>query len=200
MATIILPTRFAGHKPSPMLLQLTAIITTLVGTVLLPAPASARKIEAWSYDRLFREADVVLIAVAMNTVPTNHKWTEAIFDPQHFRGVITHFRVASIFKGSPPESIQVLHYAYANSGSLVNDGPGLVSFTSDSILLAIQPRKPKTKEPELLSKTRRSQNRAPEYLLFLKKRQDDTFAAVSGQVDPIFSVRAVLNVETLHTR
>ena len=200
MTPLMLSPLVAGHKPRQTLLQVTAMLTAIVGTLSFPATSTARKVQAWSYNRLFQTSDIVVIGTAINTGPTNQKWAEPIFDPHHFRGVITSFRVASILKGSPPKTIQVLHYAYVDFKSPMNDGPGLVSFMSSPSSHDIQPQQQNPKEAKLLSRTRQSQNSAPEYLLFLKKRQDGTFAAASGQVDPIFSVRAVLNLKALPTR
>ena len=200
MNRLMLSPLVAGHQPRQILLQATAMLTAIVGTLSFPATSTARKIQSWSYNQLFQKSDIVVIGAAINTVPTNRKWAEPIFDPQHFRGVITSFRVASILKGTPPKTIQVLHYAYVDLTSPVNDGPGLVSFISSPGSHNLQPRQQNPKAAKLLSKTRQSRNSPPEYLLFLKKRQDGSFAAVSGQVDPIFSVRAVVNLEALPTR
>ena len=53
----------------------------IVANLLLASAASARQIENWSYERLFEEADVVIIAGAIKTVPTDATWTETLFEP-----------------------------------------------------------------------------------------------------------------------
>ena len=179
------------------IMNTTATLTILAGSLLCATTGAARQTEAWSYNRLFQQADVVVIASAGNTLPTKQKWAEPLFDPQQFRGVITHFRVASTLKGSPSQSIKIFHYAYANSQAPINDGPTLVSFISGPVSLDMKPLQQGITETKFLAKKRETRSNGPEYLLFLKKRQDGSFVAVSGQIDPSFSVRAIFNMDAL---
>ncbi|MGI9444282.1 MAG: hypothetical protein ACR2N1_17560 [Rubripirellula sp.] len=176
----------------------TATLVILIAGLLLAPTASARKTEAWPYERLFQHADIVVIAVATTSVPNEQKWVEPIFASQRFQGVTTQLRVVSTVKGSPSPTIKLLHYKYADSTPPVNDGPALISFFTGPVSIDVQPLKRAETELKALSHKRLSQNSAPEYLLFLKKRQDGSFEAVSGQVDPSFSVRALFNVEAIN--
>ncbi len=187
-----------GNKYKEISLNGTATLVVLIAGLLLAPTASARKTEAWPYERLFQHADIVVIAVAITSAPNEQKWAEPIFAPQPFRGVTTQLRVVSTVKGSPSPTIKVLHYKYADSTPPVNDGPALISFITGPVSIDVQPLKRAETELKALSQKRLSQNSAPEYLLFLKKRQDGSFEAVSGQVDPSFSVRALFNVEAIN--
>jgi hypothetical protein len=72
-----------------------------------------------------------------------------------------------------------------------NDGPSLVSFFMKPISIDVmqQQRELKQKRQSVTSK--------PEYLLFLKKRKDGLYEAVSGQMDPGLSVRALFELRSL---
>jgi len=187
-----------GNKYKEISLSRTATLVILIAGSLLATTASARQTEAWPYERLFQHADIVVIAVATTSVPNEQKWADPIFAPQRFRGVTTQLRVVSTVKGSPSQTIKVLHYKYAESTPPINDGPALISFFTGPVSIDVQPLKGSATELKALSQKRLSRNNAPEYLLFLKERQDGSFEAVSGQVDPTFSVRALFNVEAIN--
>ena len=46
---------------------------------------------------------------------------------------------------------------------------------------------------KVLKQPRRNLTSQPEYLLFLRKRKDDRYEAVSGQMDAALSVRALFH-------
>jgi hypothetical protein len=175
------------------------ILATFIASLLLSTSASARQTEAWPYERLFQEADVVVIAVAIKSIPKAQSWPGPKFNAQLFRGVVTQFRVVSTAKGPPTKTIQLLHYKYADSTTPINDGPGLVTFLSGPISIDVHQYHDAEPQLPVLTQKRLSRSTAPEYLLFLKKGQDGFFEAVSGQLDPNFSVRALFNVEALQS-
>ena len=72
------------------------------------------------------------------------------------------------------------------SGGLIN-GPSPVAFNYKGIILA---RNEKTGEELRGSK--------PDYLLFLKRRKDCKYEAISGQMDPDISVKKLERLETYY--
>lgn len=170
-------------------------ILTIIGglTLALSAVSSARQIEAWAYEKLLQEADLVVIARAVSTVPSIDQWKAAIFDRNRFRGLETTFELATTLKGQSADSFKMLHFQYKKKSKPFNDGPGFVSFLIEPLSVDTK-RSSDTdgKGPKKLKLIKReSLSSAPEYLLFLKRKVDGRFEAVSGQVDPDSSVRAL---------
>jgi len=182
---------------------LTAICVVIVlSSLLMPPAGSARKVDSWPYDRLFMEADLVVIASAQATSPFKEKWPEELFDKDRFEGVSTVFGASSsALKGDAPPRINVVHFKYREGAQPYNDGPGLVSFFREPLLVEVREQSKKNEEGTLeelapVSKRRRLVSQ-PEYLLFLEKREDDLYEPVSGQLDAAFSVRALFHPGSL---
>ncbi len=92
-----------------------------------------------------------------------------------FFGVDTLFSVEAVFKGKvEKDTLTVLHYRL-KAGHSIQNGPLLVWFRTKGFVLD-------TKRATVSLGT-------PPYLLFLKKRKDGRYEAVSGQVDPELAVR-----------
>ena len=102
----------------------------------------------------------------------------------------TTFESGAVLKGKWPESLKVLHFQYKPASTRYDDGPGLVTFCKDPLAPSTR-RSRVAGEGDLEGLERRVETRAPEYLLFLKKRADGRFEAVAGQVDPDSSVRVL---------
>jgi hypothetical protein len=150
--------------------------------VLVPLLASAafgRLIEDWPYDRLFKEADLAVIATAHRTEGTSERlktdWKVDLL------GMSTSFKIQSTLKGKrvAGETITVLHYRPPEGTDFVN-GP---------LLVTIRTEEPSAKDGEKRERLR------PEYLLFLRARPDGRFEPVSGQIDPALSVRELQSPE-----
>ena len=149
----------------------------------------ARKVENWPYDRLFEDADVVVIARAVSTDKCADTWNEQFFDGARFQGLETKFEVVvSTLKGKSPESLKLLHFQYKPEATVYDDGPGLVSFLDKSRQTAVERHVDRSGALRPLSVNSSSH---PEYLLFLKLRKDGRYEAVSGQTDPNLSARSV---------
>jgi hypothetical protein len=139
-------------------------------------PALARQIESWPYARLFKEADLIVIATAERTSdtkdrPKTRRW-ELVRQ-------VTVFSVHRTLKGKVEgPTVRVLHFRLPR-GKLAEDGPLLVSFRTKSRV--IKRVVDGAREEVQLSKG--------EYLLFLKARNDGRYEPVSGQIDPVLSVR-----------
>src|SRR5262249_2280178 len=121
--------------------------------VIVPLFASAtfgRLIEDWPYDRLFKEADLAVIATADRTEDTSHRLkTDGKAD---LLGMNTSFKIRTTLKGKVVgDAITVLHYR-PPEGTLFNNGPLLVTI--------------RTEEPFVKGGEKRARLR-PEYLLFL---------------------------------
>jgi hypothetical protein len=158
------------------------VLITLFSIVLamsVCSPSFARRIERWSYDELFKESDLIVVATPLSSHSSKETTSDNIWN-EKMLGVNTTFRVSSVNKGSISEhQLTVLHYKLANAVK-IDDGPLLVSFRLKSLEL-------KTVEGKKISFGK------PEYLLFLKKRPDDRYEPVSGQIDPLLSVRELIH-------
>jgi hypothetical protein len=138
-------------------------------------PAPARLIENWPYARLFKEADLVVIAEATAVAPTGEK--AKLGWGADFLGVNTTFAVKHSLKGAVKgDTLRVLHYR-PKDGALFQNGPLLVSF--------------RLKGATVRGKGLQVQTGKPHYLLFLKRRPDGRYEPVSGQVDPLLSVKEI---------
>ena len=141
--------------------------------VLLAATAFARLHEHWPYDRLTKEADLILIAtpVAVNdTAEMTMLPGIGSTDTNNVRrlipaiGVETGFAILSVLKGDTgTNKFVILHHLRRTErpGPEIN-GPGLVTFDPDE---------------------------KKRFLLFLKRESDGRYAPLSGQTDPDGSVR-----------
>lgn len=169
------------------------IVTSIAASLSLSSISSARKIEIWPYEKLLKEADLVVIARAVSKVATDDRWNADAFDGDGFTGVETTFELATVLKGRSANSFKVFHFQYKNPSRPFEDGPELVSFLTEPLSVGIR-RSGETEEegPKTLEPTKsKSLKTAPEYLLFLKRRADGRFEALSGQVDPNSSVRTL---------
>jgi hypothetical protein len=140
-------------------------------------PAHARQVPHWPYDQLFRESHLVVIAEAETSEPSKDAFPDKNLWPIRIEGIVTTFEVKLILKGSESsKKIRVLHFRIKEIRGLVGviNGPGFVQF-------ATGPVKVSSKSGWHIEK--------PSYLLFLKKMADGRYGAVTGQTDPIHSVR-----------
>ncbi len=148
---------------------------------LAALPASARKIENWSYDRLFKESDLVVIATAESTKDAADRFKDKNW-PVEFLGQQTTFEVLQVVKGKESKNkIGVLHFRLPNAPNgrriLIESGPMLVEFRTTSF--------------ESQREDAKVEIAKVEYLLFLKKNSDGRYEPVSGRIDPALSVRAL---------
>ena len=150
-----------------------------VGLVAVPAPA--RLIDDWPYDKLLKEADLVVFATAVKTEdaddkPPGHSW------PYEFAAQNTTFKVKHALTGKAEgEQIKVLHFKFGElkkgvdpdnlADKVIIDGPRMVAFRTGAVLVKADGDAKKTVLPK------------PEYLLFLKKMKDGRYEPVSGRID-----------------
>jgi hypothetical protein len=156
--------------------------------VLYPSAAPARFVPKWTYDQLLDKADLVVLAVPVRTEPADdkpptHSWPRELV-PQN-----TTLKVRWALKGKAEgEQIKVLHFKFgepkkgvdserAGFLSEMTGSPRLVAFRTEPVTVKVG------------EKTRVLP--APEYLLFLKRREDGRYEPVSGRTDPALSIREV---------
>ncbi len=133
----------------------------ILGTSLL---GQARLMQSWSYQELYDQADLVVVAKPESTQPTDEHFILPNIAPDvHVVGLSTHFYIKLVMKGDKTMKALVLHHCrLANPGELMMNGPELAEF-----------------DPKGFSN----------YLLFLHREADGRYAPVSGQTDPIlFSI------------
>ena len=143
--------------------------------VLSLGTAWGRLIESWPYGKLFKTAELVIIAKAesVRDAPEADKVSLPVEHRNIMTGVVTRFRVIYVVKGEHKDQrLDLVHFKMRGDWKIAN-GPLLVKFVL---------RKPDA--PEL-------DHSSPDYLLFLKKGKDGRFECVSGQYDPALSVKLV---------
>ena len=169
-----------------------SLIFTFLPFLFIFSLSFARKVENWSYERLFKEAHLVMIGSVEGWGSTKALWPEKIFDKARFEGEKTAFHPRSVLKGEPASPcIWVLHFSYKKGAAPYEDGPNLVNFVKKPVLIEVKSKeegKNRESKPKRVSKSVVS---PPEYLLFLKERKDGNYEPVSGQLDAAFSVRAL---------
>jgi hypothetical protein len=163
-----------------------------IGLFAFSTPTDARLIEEWSFERLMKESDVVVIATAVKTEVTDDKGPEHSWQYE-FVGQETTFKVTSTLKGKlPGESFKVLHFKFGElkksepktgrrfvDNAIIN-GPGFVSFRTGEHKLT-------------LNLETRTISTPPNYLLYLRALKDGRFEPVSGQIDPDLAVRMLID-------
>jgi hypothetical protein len=172
---------------SRMWKRIAVVAVIAAGLVACPEPAPARFVEDWPYERLFKEADLIVFATALKTEAANDKPPEQNW-PCEFAAQNTTFKVEHALKGKAQgEQIKVLHFKFGElkkgldpndfSNGLIIDGPLLVAFRAGEVMVTVG------KDHAVLP--------TPEYLLFLKRLKDGRYEPVSGLIDPAQSVREV---------
>jgi len=147
--------------------------------ILLCCNLRARQIEDWPYDKLFKHADLVLIAkpLAVRDATKDDNATPPKGKDDLLTGVVTSFEVLHVIKGEyKPKKIDLVHFRL-RTGVQIGNGPCLVEFH--------------TKMTELSGKGWAAAV-SSDYILFLKKGTDGRFEPVSGQYDPSLSVKQII--------
>lgn len=163
------------------------VLVCAAAPLLCAATASARLLESWPYDKLFKEADVIVIAKALTAEEAaadsfvDDRW------PLRLIGINTTFEVVHVIKGKAARNkVQVLHFKFGESihkgkeVEAVFDGPSLVEFRGKELTV-------KTEKNGTLHLP------APQYMLFLRARKDGRYEPVSGRIDPVMSVRELFD-------
>jgi hypothetical protein len=142
--------------------------------LLLIAPSTfGRRVENWPYERLFNEAELVILARATSSADSGEKVKHKDWSTE-FLGVNTSSEVLHVLKGKAAgKQLSVFHLC-CPTGVKIENGPGFVSFRLKGLAIEGAHGKMETSKPT--------------YMLFLKKSKDGRWEAVSGQIDPDQSV------------
>jgi hypothetical protein len=148
--------------------------------VLSTGEGHARIGRQWTYQELLKQSDIVVIANAIETktvVRTDSLVENGLASfARSFEQLETVFRIRAVVKGNRESSDLVLvHFRFDQ-----RDPKGGV----DPPLLIVFP----VVRGDSTAKTEDTSH-GPEYLLFLRTRKDGRYDPVSGQVDPVWSVR-----------
>ena len=154
-------------------------LAVLAGWLVLPAtPASARLLPDWPYEKLVKEADLVVVAVAKSTEDTADEPADPdVKQNRWFIGQTSTLSVRATLKGKAAEEIKVMHFRL--NKAVVEDivgGPTLVEFRTGGASIKVK------------GHTKVMHN-SVQYLLFLKARKDGRYEPVSGEYDPSQAVR-----------
>jgi hypothetical protein len=129
-----------------------------------------------------KEADLVVIATPVQTQAVADSFRSLSWNAT-FRGVETAFKARAVVKDKVDGSkFTLLHYRFESDPGecFIFNGPLLVSF--------------QLPEKDRLIETRDGWKSQVDYMLFLKKRADGRYEAVSGQIDPGLAVRKLIDV------
>jgi hypothetical protein len=156
-----------------------ALLASLLVLLLLVPSTPARQVEIWDYDRLFKEADVVVIASAQGTAdssdePPVGRWKANLI------GQRTTFTVLATLKGRVGDGPLAVRHFRVREGVATMDGPLLVQFRTEGPVIEGGGR---VKYKAQLS--------TPQYLLFLRRVTPGVYEPVSGQVDSALSVKEI---------
>jgi hypothetical protein len=133
-----------------------------------------RPIPSWPFDKLFKNADLVVVVKALAT--------KDVDDPKppkdYLVCTVTTFQVLQVVKGEfKDKELRILHFRLKEGRSVAN-GPSLVKFH--------------TAPMEISGEGWATTASASEYMLFLKREKDESYDFVSGRIDAAFSVKQIL--------
>ena len=131
--------------------RITAILLILATALL----AQARIMRTWSYQELYDQSDLVVVAKPVSTQETAEKATLPDIAPDvHAVGLATEFDISVVMKGDKSVKKATLHhYRLADPKQLMMNGPSLASF-----------------DPKQHTR----------FLLFLHREPDGRYSPVSG--------------------
>ena len=147
------------------------------GTVLLTLATlhlQGREIEFWPYERLEREADLIVIGPAEKSEDSGELVPGPLWKIE-FVGVNTLFKVTGVLKGRCKENQLTVFHLRIPDGFTLKDPPSTITFRTGVLPI---------RSPGKVTSLAR-----PEYLLFLKKRADGRFEPLSGPLESCHSFR-----------
>lgn len=155
----------------------------MLGMFLLAGVISGAPIDedAWSYERLTRESDAVVMA-SFAGEETLSGPARNDFKPMKVIGKKSSFRVAGRFKGEVPDTINVVHYIIDPDAPSMNASQLFVLFRMIGLVAQVEGS---------VADAARYRTGAPDYLFFLKKGENGDWVPTSGQLVAGHSVREV---------
>jgi hypothetical protein len=161
------------HLVTTFLVLTTFCLACVAGYRQPESTAKGRLIENWPYERLFENAELVVLARAVSNVDSPDRTKDNPWEIE-FRGVNTTFEVSSKLKGNTGPTITVRHFKLPPA-VLVANGPLHSEF--------------RTKRVEVELKHVNVSLAKPEYMLFLKSCDDGKFELIAGHTDSELAVR-----------
>lgn len=162
-------------------------LLSLLLLMLLALPAHSRLINWVPYTELMEKSDLVCIV----RFSSSHVVDLPLDDPEFatdnhndYLVLLTKFEVIAHLKGTCAPEIGLVHYQFA-PGKGVANGPSFVDFSRPSFPA------PRIQSLKQKATPKRSDPKALEYLMFLKRRPDGKYAPTAGQLDLIVSVRRI---------
>ena len=172
----------------------TAGLAILLIVCFSPTTTLARKLEHGLYERLIVESDLVVIATPIGFASWEGEWPDPLCDKERFESLETIFHTNATINGEAVTCIHFVHFHYNKEVVPYNDGPTFVSSSAKLGLIKTRPSDRTDGDLQALKVKREVKPNNAQCLLFLKKREDRTYQAVSGQMDPIFSVRVLFDL------
>lgn len=165
------------------------VLACLCTIFVFSTPAHARHIKLWSFDKLSKSADVVVIATVISSEAFDEPSGKPELGDAVFEGRLTRFVIKGVLNGEVEgRELELVHYIVTANGRFIAPGighafstPHVAEFSGGRLAGSI--KKGATKSGEDAAPTH--------YLLFLKQRKDGKFEPVSGQVDSACSVMLV---------
>ena len=152
---------------------------------LVPCRANATLGAVWSYENLYKQSDLVVIATPKSTVETGSKLDIGWRD-REFHELRTAFDVKHVLKGRKRvKQLTLVHCRRQKQPSVTFGGPGVATFSLDGVSLHKGNREVNISGGPL------------DYLLFLKKRRDGLYKPTSGQFRAAASARVLAAIMSL---
>jgi len=145
-------------------------VLTLALLLTLPVIAFGRIRPVWTYEQIYRDADLVVIAKPVSSMQLEEKTSLPNISPiTPVVGIETQLEVRLVLKGEPmTKTVALHHYALQKPSDARHRGaPELVSF---------DPKQP------------------ARYLMFLKREAKDRYVPVTGQTDP--AAESIIKLES----
>jgi hypothetical protein len=154
------------------------LLATLTA-VFAATMADARLVDYWPYDRLAREADLIVIATPVSVHDTEERTTfpnlaevgtNNVQHPVAAIGVETTFEILAVLKGSTNETKLVFHHLRDARLSSPTGGSKVIALNGP-VNVSFEPKEKKR------------------FLLFLRRESGGRYASVTGMTDPDMGIR-----------
>jgi hypothetical protein len=153
--------------------SISILIPALACLALLPGETFCRGVKKWPYKELFENSTLVVVVKPVSERDATA--TDRAAAPSrrsYLTGVITSFKVLTVVKGEyKQKDLEILHFRIKDDSSMPGNGPKLVSFIKNR------------------GRGEHHVGGRDDYMLFLKKDKDGRLGFVSGQFDPLLSVK-----------
>jgi hypothetical protein len=148
----------------------------IVLATMIAVQLQGREIVFWPYERLEKEADLIVIGPAEKSEDSGEFVPGSLWNVD-FVGVNTTIKVTGVLKGRLKEKQLTIFHLRIPDGMTLKEGPSTLTFRTGVLPI---------KSPGTVTSLAR-----PEYLMFLKKRDDGRFEPISGPLESAHSFREV---------